>query len=81
MVYRGKVQGGVVILSERAGLAEGTEVVVVPQAPPGGASGQGPSIWDALSQLGHWVESQPSSLPGDLAANHDNYLHGSPKRQ
>lgn len=42
--------------------------------------GPGPTIWDTLSDLGRWAETLETQLPMDLAANHDHYLHGLPKR-
>jgi hypothetical protein len=81
MVYHGKVERGVVVLREGEGLPEGTEVIVVPQAPATEGSEPGQGIWDALSELGRWTETQDSDLPDDLATNHDHYLHGLPKRR
>lgn len=82
MVYRGKVQRGVVVLLEGASLPDGTEVTVTPcEAPAVDArSGERAKIWEKMEQLARWAESQPCDLPEDLAANHDHYLHGLPKR-
>ena len=35
-----------------------------------------PSIWTKLREIGEASERVPCSLPADLAANHDFYLHG-----
>ncbi len=79
MTYRGTVRSGVVVLPEDVTLPEGADVVVMlPEAEP--APSAEPSIWDKLSDLGRWAEDLPSDLPTDLAANHDHYLHGLPKR-
>jgi len=82
MIYHGKIQGGVVVLQPGATLPEGTEVTVIPSSEVA-AAGQGStvSIWDRLVKLAQWTETQPCSLPADLATNHDHYLHGLPKRQ
>jgi hypothetical protein len=79
---RGIVQGGKIVL-QTGQLPEGTAVFVTPvpaaasEPPPAGQ----PSIWKKLAALGRQIESMPSDLPPDLAANHDHYLHGLPKRQ
>ncbi len=81
MTYRGTVRSGVVVLPAGVALPEGAEVVVTmpdasapdPPAPPG--------LGDKLAELGRWAESLPTDLPPDLAANHDHYLHGLPKRR
>jgi hypothetical protein len=39
-----------------------------------------PAIWSKLAALGNAAECRPTDLPTDLAANHDFYLHGLPKR-
>jgi hypothetical protein len=79
MTCRGTVRSGVVVLHDEVTLPEGTEVVVVlPDFEP--AQPGEPSIWDKLSDLGRWAEDLPTDLPPDLAANHDYYLHGLPKR-
>jgi hypothetical protein len=35
-----------------------------------------PSIWEALRS----ISGKAKGLPPDMAANHDHYLHGLPKR-
>ncbi len=43
--------------------------------------GKSEPIWDRLAALGKQLEGLPSDdLPPDLAANHDHYLHGLPRR-
>jgi hypothetical protein len=80
MVYRGTIKSGVVVLPPDVTLPEGAEVLVtLPEQPPGPMAG--PTIWDKLTGLGRWAETLPTDLPADLAANHDHYLHGLPKRR
>ena len=81
MTYRGRIENGVVVLEAGASLPEGTEVSVV-LAEAGKASNEDgqPTIGQKLAALGRWFEGQPCDLPTDLAANHDHYLHGLPKR-
>ena len=76
MVYRGVVKNGVVVLPDGAGLPDGTEVHVEPL--PGGeeAAHEGPTL---LEQFADVIGSVPD-LPPDMAAQHDHYLHGAPKR-
>jgi hypothetical protein len=79
MTYRGTVRSGVVVLPEDVILPEGADVMVMlPDAEP--AQTGEPSIWTRLSDLSRWAEDLPTDLPPDLAANHDHYLHGLPKR-
>ena len=82
MTYEGTVQNGVVVLAGGQTLPEGTVVQVLPQkAQPIAADEDPRTIWQKLADLGREVESLPCDLPADLAANHDHYLHGLPKRQ
>jgi hypothetical protein len=83
MTYSGTVQGGVVVLSEGVSLPEGTKVTVSVSspAPKDGEAPEGTSIGQKMAELARWAESQPCDLPEDLAANHDYYLHGLPKRK
>ncbi len=82
MTYEGTVQNGVVVLAGGQTLPEGTVVHVLPQTTQPLAPQEDPrTIWQKLADLGREVESLPCDLPTDLAANHDYYLHGLPKRQ
>jgi hypothetical protein len=82
MTYQGKVQGGVVVLSDGMTLPEGAEVMVVLRSPElqAESSAPRPDIWDKMKELARWAQTQPCNLPEDFAANHDHYLHGQPKR-
>ena len=83
MTLQGIIQGGVVVLQGGTSLPEGTKVAIIPcpDANANGSAENQPSIWDKLTRLAEWAESQPGDLPVDLAANHDHYLHGLPKRK
>ncbi len=83
MTYKGTVQSGVVVFQDGAAPPDGTVVTVVPSAPESNEAPAGDkrTIWQKLAELGRQVESEPCDLPSDLAANHDYYLHGLPKRQ
>ena len=73
MTYRGHVKNGVVIFDEPANLPEGTEVRVE-------------QVTQEAAEPPNWAEvfkdvaGKAKDLPSDLAANHDHYLHGAPKR-
>ena len=82
MTYKGRVQGGVIVLEPGVQLAEGAEVHIVPvHAATATENGGASTIGQKLAALGHSIEQAPCDLPVDLAANHDHYLHGLPKRK
>ena len=85
MTYRGMVKGGIVVLDAANSLPDGTEVTVAPVNDSNDSrrdeSSSQPSVWDKMLELGRSAESKPCDLPADLAANHDHYLHGLPKRK
>jgi hypothetical protein len=71
VVYRGHIKGGVVVLDPEVKLPEGIEVRVEPVLPTARRT--------LAEQLGDLIGSVPE-LPADMAAQHDHYLHGAPKR-
>jgi predicted DNA-binding antitoxin AbrB/MazE fold protein len=75
MEIEGVVQNGVIVPRGKCPLPEGTKVIITPSS-IGRAAGR----WDDLLQLVDEVESEPCDLPTDLAANHDHYISGAPKR-
>ena len=74
MTYRGKVQGGVVVLEHAVSLPEGTEVTVQPV--PQRTEAQDSSLSESLLELA----GRAKGLPPDAAKNHDHYLYGLPKK-
>lgn len=80
MEIRGHYKNGVVVLSRRTGLKEGTEVIVVPAkaAKPRSRSKKG-KTQTLLERLAP-VVGIAKGLPSDYAENHDHYLHGLPKK-
>ena len=78
MILVGKVSNGTVILPPDSHLAEGTEVEVRPVSAEDqiALSGAVADLTDELVSLA----AQTRGLPADLAAQHDHYLHGHPKR-
>jgi len=81
MTYFGRIENGAVIFDDDAPLPEGARVevqVANPDEQRKDAHAQ--TIWQSLAALGKSAEGAPCDLPEDLAANHDHYLHGLPKR-
>jgi hypothetical protein len=71
MVYRGRIDNGVVVLEGNASLPEGAIVDVVPVEPePSLPAGDDLYRLDSLAA--------PTGIP-DLALNIDHYLYGHPK--
>ncbi|HEY2416034.1 MAG TPA: hypothetical protein VGI40_27580 [Pirellulaceae bacterium] len=70
MEFEGHVAGGVIVLDGNAALPEGTRVQIVPLAAPE------PTLADKFKN----VIGKATSLPSDMASQHDHYIHGSPKR-
>ncbi|HEY1683129.1 MAG TPA: hypothetical protein VGG19_00070 [Tepidisphaeraceae bacterium] len=80
MTYRGHIKNEQVVLDEPAKAPDGTPVTVDVLQPlettgNSGSSGE-KSIWDALLDVAGTAEG----LPPDFAAEHDHYIHGTPKR-
>jgi hypothetical protein len=78
MVVLGRVQAGTIVLENEMVLPEGAVVRVEVLGPSGSepASGEQGSLYDRLKPLAGVAKG----LPPDLAANHDHYIHGRPKR-
>jgi hypothetical protein len=81
MVYRGTVKNGVVVLDGAAKLEEGQAVSIRPlrrrAAKPAAEDRRIPSLYERLKPL----IGAAKGLPSDLAAQHDHYLYGTPKRK
>jgi len=78
MVYRGRVENGVIQLEGEVVLPEGTEVAVrpLPRRAKGAQRPPRPSIGRALLRLA----GKAKSLPRDASRNIDHYLYGHSKR-
>ena len=87
MTYQGKVKNGVVVFETDAPPPDGTLVNVEPvvateNAPDSETSPANP----ADEELSSWVDvvlkhaGCMDGLPADFAAEHDHYIHGTPKR-
>ena len=79
MTLRGKIKNGAVVLDAPAPLPDGTAVevrAVVPGTADPAADQSTPSLFDRYKRFIGVAED----LPTDLAAEHDHYIHGTPKR-
>ena len=72
MVLQGTLTNGVVVLDQPAQLPEGTRVAVVVEEH---AADDKPTLLGLLKLAG-----TAKDLPADFAAQHDHYIHGTPKR-
>jgi hypothetical protein len=78
MVYRGHVENGLIRLEDGPALPEGiaVEVRLLAESSSQEGADQAPSLYERLKD----IVGKAEGLPPDLAANHDHYLHGQPKR-
>jgi hypothetical protein len=72
MQVEGTVHDGVVVLDRKDALPEGTRVEVLPIK-----NGAESILGDRLK----WLEGAIDDMPADFAAEHDHYIHGTPKRR
>lgn len=72
MTFDGIVRNGTIMLEEGATLPEGTRVKVVPELAEEELK---PTLLGLLKYAG-----AAKDLPEDFAAQHDHYIHGTPKR-
>ena len=79
MVFRGRVENGVVVVDEPVSLPDGTEVSIraMPTKPKrGGKSVRKPAVGRALLRLA----GKAVGLPPDASRNVDHYLYGHAKK-
>jgi len=72
MTLDGIVRNGMIVLEPGTSLPEGTRVKVVAEV---ANSAAGPNLRGLLKWAG-----MAGDLPDDFAAQHDHYIHGTPKR-
>ena len=73
MTLQGIVQNGVVVLENGCPLVEGTRVEVLVQSKP--TQDPRPTLAGLME-----IAGTVKNLPADFAAQHDHYIHGTPKR-
>lgn len=76
MTVNGIVQNGAIVLDNGATLPEGVRVEVIVKDAGEPTGGENVSLRDVLAGFAGCMEG----LPPDMAAQHDHYLHGTPKR-
>ena len=80
MVFRGKVENGVVVLNRRTRLPEGTPVTVRPVSTRATSRKPRKRIPTLYERLKPFIGID-DSLPPDASVNIDHYLYGAPKRK
>jgi hypothetical protein len=73
MVVQGTVQNGVAVPAGGELLPEGAAVTIIVRAP---LQSTDDSLRDLLLEFAGSIDG----LPSDMAAQHDHYLHGRPKK-
>lgn len=76
MVLDGTVKNGVVVLDQPGQLPEGARVEVIVKEAAAPSTGTGPTLLGLLKLAGSLDD-----LPADFAAEHDHYIHGTPRRK
>jgi hypothetical protein len=79
VTFIGKVSNGAIVLPPGAHLPDGTAVEVRPIETTGDDAALAGAVADLTDELVR-LSKQTRELPADLAAQHDHYLHGHPKR-
>ena len=74
MTHHGIVQNGSIVLADGVSLPEGAHVEIIVKSTEVTATGQ-PTLLGLLEFAGTL-----HGLPADFAAEHDHYIHGTPKR-
>jgi hypothetical protein len=72
MVYRGRIERGVIIMEDDPALPEGTVVLFEPAAQESVPAPWGEVFADFVGKA--------EDLPPDMAQNHDHYIHGAAKK-
>ena len=80
MTYLGRIENGAIVLDESTVLPDGVRVRVElmpsPEVSNVSESG-GRTLYDRYKS----VIGKAQGLPADFAAQHDHYIHGTPKRE
>ncbi len=78
MTFRGHIQNGVVVFDQPVALPDGTPVAVqsLAESERGQRAADEPTLFDRLQG----VIGKAQGLPADFAAQHDHYIHGTPRR-
>lgn len=77
MAYKGVVKGNVVILEKDANIADGMQVVVIPEKE---MEKEIDFDADPFLNVDDWLPFPPDDTPRDLAHQHNHYLYGTEKK-
>ena len=80
MTYLGRIENGAIVLDEAAVLPDGARVRVE-LMPSSEISKVGESSGRTLYDRYKSGIGKAQGLPADFAAQHDHYIHGTPKRE
>jgi hypothetical protein len=75
MTLLGTVVNKTIVLDQPSGLAEGTRVEITVKEQASASDKAKPTLLGLLKLAG-----TISDMPSDFAAEHDHYIHGTPKR-
>ena len=80
MTIEGHIENGQIVLNQPVALPEGMKVRV--ELLDRESSTASPANPPAVTQFDHYssVIGAIDDLPGDFAAQHDHYIHGTPKK-
>jgi len=78
MVIHGRVIGGAVVIDTPGALPEGAKVEIHIVTPPRveAADREIPTLYERYKDF----IGKATDLPADFAAQHDHYIHGTPRR-
>jgi hypothetical protein len=79
MVVQGTVHNGVAVPATGQTLPEGADVTIIVNAPHDAEPGSG-ADGDTIGKRLMKFAGTATSLPSDMAEQHDHYIHGTPKR-
>jgi hypothetical protein len=80
MSFTAVVENDTIKLPPGVHLPDGTKVTIEPSSPSQAVSADTGSESPTLYEVFKDFIGQAEGLPSDLAAEHDHYIHGTPKR-
>jgi hypothetical protein len=80
MTYQGHIENGVIVLDESATLPDGAKVrveLLPSDEVPSDSKSKPLTFYERYKS----IIGKAEGLPADFAAQHDHYIHGTPKRE
>jgi hypothetical protein len=79
MTYLGHLENGIIVLDDAATIPEGTRlrIEILPEVNGKPEDVEGPTHYEHYKS----IIGAAKGLPADFAAQHDHYIHGTPKRE